>query len=151
MTHAPRAHKILSERHFHGDVYTDNYEWFRDKENPELLAHLEAENAWTRERTVHLEPLREQLVSEIAALTKQSDTTVPWREGRLFSLNSAELQILGASLLLGLAAAWGALHVFALADRAGRPKSYATIRIVLIVAWFAAALGGMSWTLGRVA
>ena len=44
---------------------------------------------------------------------------VPWREGRLFSLNSAELQILGASLLLGLAAAWGALHVFALADRAG--------------------------------
>lgn len=76
---------------------------------------------------------------------------VPWREGRLFSLNGAELQILGASLLLGLAAAWGALHVFALADRAGRPKSYATIRIVLIVAWFAAALGGMSWTLGRVA
>ena len=76
---------------------------------------------------------------------------VPWREDRLFSLNSAELQILGASLLLGLAAAWGALHVFALADRAGRPKSYATIRIVLIVAWFAAALGGMSWTLCRVA
>ena len=82
MTHAPRAHKILFERHFHGDVYTDNYEWFRDKENPDLLAHLEAENAWTRERTEHLEPLRDQLVSEIAALTKQSDTTVPWREGR---------------------------------------------------------------------
>ena len=82
MTHAPRAHKILSERHFHGDVYTDNYEWFRDKENPDLLAHLEAENAWTRERTEHLEPLRDQLVSEIAALTRQSDTMVPWREGR---------------------------------------------------------------------
>ena len=55
------------------------------------------------------------------------------------------------ALALGLAAAWGALHVFALAERAGRPQSYATIRIVLIVAWFAAALGGMSWTLCRVA
>ena len=82
MTHAPRAHTIRSERRFHGDVYADNYEWLRDKENPELLAHLEAENAWTRERTEHLDPLRDQLVSEIAALTKQSDTTVPWREGR---------------------------------------------------------------------
>ena len=76
---------------------------------------------------------------------------VPWRENRLLALNGAELQILGASLVLGFVAAWGALHVFALADRAGRPGLYAAIRVVLIVVWFAAMAGGVSWTLGRVA
>lgn len=76
---------------------------------------------------------------------------VPWREGRLSALNAAELQVLGVSLVLGLATGWGALHIFALADRANRPKSYATIRIVLIAAWLAAGIGGVLWTLNRVA
>ncbi len=81
ITRAPIAQKLPTERHVHGDVHTDNYEWFREKENPALIAHLEAENAWTRERTEHLDELQEHLVSEIAALTRQTDTTVPWREG----------------------------------------------------------------------
>ncbi|MFT0848137.1 S9 family peptidase [Actinomycetaceae bacterium L2_0104] len=81
ITRAPIARKVPAERHVHGDVYVDNYEWLRDKENPELIAHLEAENAWTRERTKHLDTLQERLVTEIASLTKQSDTTIPWREG----------------------------------------------------------------------
>ena len=75
---------------------------------------------------------------------------VPWRNGRMLSLNASEWQILGASLLLGTATAWGALHVFALADRTCRPKSYAMIRIVLIIAWLAACIGGMLWTLKRI-
>ena len=76
---------------------------------------------------------------------------VPWRAGRLFALNAAEIQILGASLVLGLATAWGALHILAQADRASRPKNYAMIRMVLIIAWLAAGIGGMTWTLGKVA
>lgn len=76
---------------------------------------------------------------------------VPWRNGRMLALNVAELQVLGVSLLLGLATAWGALHIFALADRASRPKYYAMTRIVLIIAWLAALIGGIYWTLGRTA
>ena len=76
---------------------------------------------------------------------------VPWRSNRLLALNAAEFQVLGASLLLGLATAWGALHIFALADRASRPKYYAMTRIVLIIAWLAALIGGTYWTLGRTA
>jgi hypothetical protein len=75
---------------------------------------------------------------------------VPWRDGRMLALNAAELQAMGVSLLLGLVTAWGALHIFALADRAARPKSYAMIRIVLIIAWLAACIGGILWTLGRI-
>lgn len=76
---------------------------------------------------------------------------VPWRSNRLLALNAAEFQVLGASLLLGLATAWGALHIFALADRDSRPKYYAMTRIVLIIAWLAALIGGTYWTLGRTA
>ena len=76
---------------------------------------------------------------------------VPWRAGRLLALNATEIQVLGASLVLGLATAWGTLHVLAQADRASRPKNYAMIRIVLIIAWLAAGIGGMTWTLGKVA
>jgi len=75
---------------------------------------------------------------------------VPWRDGRMLALNAAELQVMGVSLLLGLATSWGALHIFAQADRSARPKSYAMIRIVLIIAWLAAGIGGMQWTLGRI-
>lgn len=75
---------------------------------------------------------------------------VPWREGRLLALNAAEMQVLGASLLLGLGTAWGALHIFALADRANRPKTYAAIRFALIAAWLAASIGGVLWTQARV-
>ena len=78
---APVAHKIPVERVTHGDVYVDNYEWFRDKSNPELIAHLESENEWTEERTKDLRPLREQLAGEFASLTKLTDITVPIRKG----------------------------------------------------------------------
>lgn len=78
---APVARKVPTTRITHGDVYTDNYEWFRDKGSPELIAHLESENEWTREQTKHLDPLRRELVSEFSALTKLTDTTVPVRDG----------------------------------------------------------------------
>ena len=47
----PVAEKRPIVRKFHGREFVDNYEWLRDKDNPEVLAHLEAENAYTSERT----------------------------------------------------------------------------------------------------
>ncbi len=75
---------------------------------------------------------------------------VPWHNGRMLSMSAAELQVTGIPLLLGLATAWGALHIFALADRSVQPKKYAMTRIVLIIAWLAATAGGVLWTLGRI-
>ena len=43
----PTARRVPTERVHHGDVFVDDYEWLRDKESPETLAHLEAENAYT--------------------------------------------------------------------------------------------------------
>lgn len=76
---------------------------------------------------------------------------VPWHEGRMLALSRAELQIIGVPLLVGVAAAWGALHIFAIADRQDKPKTYAAIRALLILASLAAVFGGAFWTLARIA
>ncbi len=62
-------------------MVTDEYEWLRDKDDPEVLAHLHAENAYTNARTEHLSLLTEQVFEEIKARTKETDLSVPTREG----------------------------------------------------------------------
>lgn len=76
---------------------------------------------------------------------------VPWREGRMLSLNIVEAQVIGGPLLVGLLVAWGTLHIAAIADREANPKTFATIRLALFIALVAAALGGAAWTQARIA
>ncbi|WP_229053688.1 S9 family peptidase [Aeromicrobium sp. Leaf350] len=68
-------------RRFHGDEFTDDYEWLRDVEDPDVLALLEAENAYTEARTAHLADLRETIFGEIKARTRETDLSVPVRHG----------------------------------------------------------------------
>ncbi|MGO3797281.1 MAG: S9 family peptidase, partial [Pauljensenia sp.] len=68
-------------RTFHGESFADPWEWLRDKEDPTVLAHLEAENAWSDRITAPTRPLAERLVSEFRAHTEETDTSVPVREG----------------------------------------------------------------------
>lgn len=77
----PRAKKVPTTRTHHGDTFTDNYEWMRDKDNPEVIEHLEAENAYTDALTESWAPLREDIFNEIKARTKETDLSVPWRKG----------------------------------------------------------------------
>ncbi len=65
------------ERTHHGDTVIDPYEWLRDKTDPEVIAHLEAENAWTQARTEHLAGLRQEIFDDINARTLQTDLSVP--------------------------------------------------------------------------
>ncbi|GAA2222756.1 S9 family peptidase [Herbiconiux moechotypicola] len=65
----------------HGDVVIDDYEWLRDKEDPEVIAYLDAENAYTDEATSHLAGLRERLFDEIRSRTLETDRSVPVRDG----------------------------------------------------------------------
>jgi oligopeptidase B len=77
----PIARRIPTERRHHGDVFIDNYEWMRDKESPELLAHLEAENAYADAQTAELSGLRDRIFGEIQSRTQETDLSVPVREG----------------------------------------------------------------------
>ena len=77
----PVARKVPSERIHHGDVFVDNYEWMRDKTDPALVAHLDAENRFADAETADLEGLRERLFGEIKNRTQETDLSVPVRQG----------------------------------------------------------------------
>ena len=67
-----------------GQHFDDPWDWLRDGNNPEVRAHLEAENAWADAVT---EPTREaaaRLVEEVKASTVLTDVTVPIREGEFW-------------------------------------------------------------------
>mgnify|MGYP001789700782 FL=1 len=67
-----------------GQHFDDPWDWLRDGDNPEVRAHLEAENAWADAVT---EPTREAaacLVEEVKASTALTDVTVPIREGEFW-------------------------------------------------------------------
>jgi len=68
-------------RTHHGDVFTDPFDWLRDKDAPDVTAHLQAENAYTDARTAHLEGLRQRVFDEIKARTQETDLSVPTRRG----------------------------------------------------------------------
>lgn len=79
---APIAKRVPKERVHHGDVFVDEYEWLREKENPEVIAYLEAENAYTEAQTAQLAPLREKIFEEIKGRTQETDLSLPTRMGR---------------------------------------------------------------------
>src|SRR5699024_2494140 len=61
---APAPAHRPTERTCRGDTVVDPFEWMREKTDPEVIAHLEAENAYPDARTAHLDRLRAALVDE---------------------------------------------------------------------------------------
>ena len=78
---APVAASRPTIRRHHGDEVQDDFEWLRAKEDADVIAHLEAENAYTQARTAHLGPLRQRIFDEIKARTLETDLSVPTRQG----------------------------------------------------------------------
>lgn len=66
----------------HGAVRNDEYYWLRDdtRKNPEMLAYLNAENAYADAVMAPLAPLKQKLYDEIVARIVQDDSTVPFFE-----------------------------------------------------------------------
>jgi oligopeptidase B len=77
----PAAPQNPAETRIHGAVLRDEYAWLRDKENPEVIAYLEAENAYADAVMAPLAGLREQLYNEMLSHIKQTDVSVPYRDG----------------------------------------------------------------------
>ena len=77
----PIAPKIHTETPLHGVVLTDDYAWLRDKQNPAVTAYLEAENAYAEAYMAPLAGLRDELYQEMLSHVKQTDVSVPFRDG----------------------------------------------------------------------
>ena len=63
----------------HGDRRVDHYAWLRQKENPEVIAYLEAENAYTDAILRPTETFQETLYQEMLGRILQTDLSVPYR------------------------------------------------------------------------
>lgn len=61
----------------HGHTRVDNYYWLNERENPEVIEYLKAENAYEEEMMKHTELLQNQLFKEITGRIKQEDMSVP--------------------------------------------------------------------------
>lgn len=68
------------ERTHHGHTVTDDFDWLREKESEDVLAHLHAENAYTEAVTADQQPLRTAIVEEIRSHTVETDLSVPTRK-----------------------------------------------------------------------
>jgi oligopeptidase B len=65
----------------HGDRREDPYFWMRQKDDPEVIAHLHAENAYADAIMRPTEPFQEALYQEMLARIKEDDQSVPYRRG----------------------------------------------------------------------
>ena len=79
------------EHVLHNDRRVDHYDWLRHKESPEVLAHLEAENAYTDAVLKPTEDFQEKLYQEMLGRILQTDLTVPYRlRGYLYFTRTEE-------------------------------------------------------------
>ena len=77
----PVAPRIEHTEVRHGATTVDDYYWLREKSNPEVIKYLQAENAYTEAMTKDLKPFEDTLYSEMLGRIKQTDLSVPVRQG----------------------------------------------------------------------
>lgn len=75
----PVARPIPRTTRLHGETLVDNYFWLREKENPEVRAYLEAENAYADAATSSQAGLAASLYDEMLARIQEDDTSAPYR------------------------------------------------------------------------
>jgi oligopeptidase B len=80
----PVAAKAAWQETRHGEVVTDDYRWLHKKEDPAVIAHLNAENAYTEAVTAPIKPLADKLYAEIKGRMQEVDLSVPTRRGDWF-------------------------------------------------------------------
>jgi oligopeptidase B len=75
----PKAALHPEKLSMHGHERTDNYYWLNDRENPEVIAYLNAENEYTAQVMAHTTKLQEELYKELKGRIKEKDESVPYK------------------------------------------------------------------------
>jgi len=76
--------RIPTQLEKHGRVRLDDYYWLRERDNPEVIAYLNAENAYAEKEMAHTKGFEEKLFEEIKARFKQTDMSVPYKRDDYF-------------------------------------------------------------------
>src|SRR5688572_32766854 len=86
----PMAEKKPKTTNIHGETLVDEYFWLREKTNPTVLAHLEAENNYAEAVMKPTAALQEKLYNEMISHIKETDDSVPYRRGNFFYYTRTE-------------------------------------------------------------
>lgn len=86
----PNATKIPHIRTVHGDSVQDDWFYLRDREHPETIPYLVAENLYTEAVTEGSKTLENELYEEMVARLQETDTSVPYRTGDWFYYSRTE-------------------------------------------------------------
>ena len=81
---APKAPIKPYPMTIHEDTRVDNYYWLNDRENPEVITYLEAENAYTETVMSPTKAFQEELFEEMKGRIKEQDESVPYRDGEYY-------------------------------------------------------------------
>ena len=87
---APMTEKKTKTTRIHDDTMIDEYFWLREKSNPEVIAHLEAENVYAEALMKPTAALQDKLYKEMVGHIKETDVTVPYRWGGYFYYSRTE-------------------------------------------------------------
>ena len=86
----PSVEKIEKKLEIHGDVRIDNYYWLNEKENPKVIAYLNAENDFYNLKTEHTNKFQEDLFDEMKSRIKEDDESVPYKKNKYFYITRFE-------------------------------------------------------------
>ena len=86
----PVCRRERTQTSLHGKTLVDDYAWLRQKENPETIAYLEAENAYAEAWLEPHQQLREELYGEMLSHIQQTDVSVAYRDGQFWYYSRTE-------------------------------------------------------------
>jgi oligopeptidase B len=73
-----------------GETRVDNYFWLRDRNDPDTIKYLEAENEYTKAEMKHTDALQSKLYTEILGRIQQTDLSVPTKRDDYFYYTRTE-------------------------------------------------------------
>jgi oligopeptidase B len=80
----PIAKKVPWKTTRFGSEVQDDYRWLQEKQKPEVIDYLKAENAYTDAMTAHIAPLKDKLYQEMKGRIKETDLSVSVRRGPFY-------------------------------------------------------------------
>ncbi|QSO54547.1 S9 family peptidase [Alicyclobacillus curvatus] len=89
----PQAKKVPYSHEIHGDVREDEYYWLRDRDNPEVISYLEAENKYYEEAMKPLQPLTDKLFQAMVNRIPEAEVKVPVQSGAYFYYSRMEKEL----------------------------------------------------------
>lgn len=80
----PTAKKEIIVFNEHGIKREDPYHWLNQRDNPEVLAYIAEENAYTALKTAVTKPLQDDLFHEFKSRIKQEESSLPFKDGAFY-------------------------------------------------------------------